>query len=126
MKLLFDDQRNILLVKFEDALTSGTLEEMYTEVRHFIAAHGMCRGILDFTDVPGVDITSPYIVHKAQDRPLFEGEARVIVASNDLLYGLARMFQLTQKPGDNPSVVRSMQEAYTILNINNDNFNLVG
>ena len=51
------------------------------------------------------------------------GRPRVIVAKQDVMYGLSRMFELIlDSMGGQLHVVRSLNEAYGLLGVNSEDF----
>jgi predicted phosphodiesterase len=57
----FDRNHKILLVRFGGALTRQALESMVRAAREFVAVHGNCDGIVDFSAVEKVDVDVAYL-----------------------------------------------------------------
>jgi len=74
--------------------------------------------LADFTKVAKVDLSTDGIHHLARRNPFGGGSKRAFVAPMDLMYGLARMFQiLTDDHPDELTVFRDMQEARKYLSL---------
>lgn len=123
-RLFYDSERNILLTQFSGELNEQNLDAMTAAVQEFMQQHGLCHGLLDYTDVTSINLSAQFVMQRAEKKSMAYGMTRVFVAPSDLNYAWCRMFQITQDVthGDAPHVVRSMREAYAILNIDTDNF----
>ena len=123
-RFFYDSGRNILLTRFRGVLNEENLEALTDTVRRFVQQHGPCHGLLDYTDVTGIDLSPSLVVQRAERKSISHGMVRVFVAPSDLNYAWCRMFQITQDVthDDKPFVVRTMQEAYDILGIDTPNF----
>ena len=75
--------------------------------------------IIDFSAVTSANVSTNFIRVLAQERPLFDREARqIIVAPQAHIFALARMAQiLRERQLPNIQVVRSLHEACAILGI---------
>lgn len=74
--------------------------------------------LADFTKVTLVDLSADAIHHLAERNPFGLGSKRAFVAPMNLMYGLARMFQmLTDDHPDELTVFRDMQEARKYLSL---------
>ena len=125
IQLLYNDEQNVILARLTGPLVDQTIQDVCVTLEQFVDAHPKCQGILDFTGVTDVNLSAMIITEKAQNKPIFRGEQRVIVAPTDLLYAMSRMFQLVQDSsdsGEHTEVVHTMQEAYDILGISRDDF----
>ena len=120
----FDPVNNILRYTWDGNLTDEVLFEGDAAGRRLLAARPPCRGILDFSKVTAVAASSQTIKGIASRAPAYGvGQAVVLVAPKDVIYGLSRMFVLLgeeKRPG--VCVVRTMQEAYDLLKIDSPQF----
>lgn len=75
--------------------------------------------IIDFSAVTSANVSTNFIRVLAQERPLFDREARqIIVAPQAHIFALSRMAQiLRERQLPNIQVVRSLHEACAILGI---------
>jgi hypothetical protein len=68
--------------------------------------------LADFTEVSDVKVTSACIQEMTLLNPFGAGARRVLIAPTPILYGLARMYELTKmKSDDEVMVVRDVAEA---------------
>jgi len=94
---------------------------------NFTASHPPCRGIWDLSHVTDFTVSGAGIPELAA-RPsiIAAGYVRVIVAPLDLLFGMARMFQLlSDDTRPELQVVRTMDEAYRLLSVETPEFSPV-
>lgn len=112
----FDAKNNILRVTIKDHFTDEILREIYAAMTEY-AASQPCRGIVDFSEVTAFEASSDAIRNLARGEPAFPaGYMRIIVSPKDLIYGMARMFQiLGEKTRRDLHVVRTLDEAYHLL-----------
>lgn len=120
----FDSRNNILRGTLEGSMTGARLLEFYTAATKFMASHPPCRGILDFSHVTEFEVSSDAIRQVAAAAPVFPpGHMRIMVIPQTFIYGLARMFQiLTESTRPELHVVRTMEEAYSLLDVESPDF----
>jgi len=129
----FDRSNGILRCKFEGVITDESLRECRQEARKYLAVTNAGVGILDFSNVASFSVSSQLVRGLALLPPVMPGPGpRFIVAPSTHIYGMARMFQelrsLQQHGSDAPQevqVVRSVDEAYTLLKVRELHFELV-
>ena len=91
---------------------------MQAAVKRFTAAHGLCHGIIDLSAVTKADVSSDFLASLARRGAVLTGQKRILVAPQDEIFGLSRMFGLHQAAtGDEPTIVRTLQRAYAVLGI---------
>jgi len=105
-------------------MTGAILLEYYAAATKYMATHPPCRGILDFSQVTEFEVSSTAIRQVAAAAPAFPaGYMRVLVVPKDFIYGLARMFQiLTEDTRPELQVVRTLEEAYRLLQVESPEF----
>jgi len=126
----FDRSNGILRCKFEDDVTDECLRECHQKARKYVAVTDAGVGILDFSNVASFSVSSQLVRGLALLPPVMPGPGpRFIVAPSTHIYGMARMFQelrlLHQHGSDAPQeiqVVRSVDEAYTLLKVREPHF----
>ena len=120
----FDPVNNILRYSWDGNLTDEVLVESDAAGRRVLAARPPCRGILDFSKVTKVDVSSQTIKRIASRPPAYGlGQVVVLVAPKDVVYGLSRMFAtLGEEKRPKMHVVRTMEEAYHLLEIDSPQF----
>lgn len=123
---LHDHGNNVLLVRYGRDLTRETIDGVFAAARRFVAAHGDCSAIADFSNVEHVDVDLTYWRSLGEVSRVMRNTKRVLVAPQDTVFGMIRMYGLRQaNRGDEPMVVRTLQEAYDLLGIKTPDFRLV-
>ena len=120
----FDAKNNILRGTVHGPMTGAILLDFYAAATEYMASHPPCRGILDFSKVTEFEVSAHAIRQVAAAPPAFPtGYMRVIVVPIDFIFGLARMFQmLGEKTRPDLHVVRTLDEAYRLLQIESPEF----
>jgi hypothetical protein len=119
----FDHGHKVLLVRFGRALTKDGLDSLVAAARDFAASWGSCSGIIDFSAVEQVDLDVPYLRSFGASVRVMRGAQRILVAPQDHVFGVLRMYGLHQASlGDEPMVVRTLQEAFDLLGLKNPDF----
>lgn len=123
----FDPVNNILRYTWDGNLTDEVLLEGDANGRKLLAARPPCRGILDFSRVTRVDASSQTIQRIASKPPAYgSGQAVVLVAPEDVVFGLSRMFvTLGETKRPRVQVVRTMDEAYRLLKVDSPQFSAI-
>src|SRR5579863_9415732 len=125
--LEFDAKNNILRGSLDGRVTDASLLDSYAAAARTAKAHSRCRGIWDCSGVTEFDVSSGTIRALAERSPIISaGCMRVVVASQDLLFGMMRMLQiLSEKSRPELHVVRTIDEAYRLLLVESPEFNPV-
>lgn len=125
--LEFDAKNNILRGSLKDRVTDAILLESYAEAARFAKSRPPCRAIWDFSEVTDFDVSSHTIRKLVGTPPIVaRGYMRVVVAPNDFLFGMMRMLQiLSEQSRPELHVVRTMAEAYRLLQIESPEFSVV-
>ena len=112
--LLFDRKHRVLLVKFGHVLTRQLLEAMVQAAREFAGVHGSRSSTS----------TSPICAPTAGSPRVMAGARRILVAPDDEMFGIARLYGLHQSTsqGEEPMVVRSLKAAYDLLDLKDPDF----
>ncbi|BCA56471.1 hypothetical protein W02_36110 [Nitrospira sp. KM1] len=121
----FDPTHRILRVKFEGRATDDDLKTVYRYGQENVGRFDPQAGITDFSGVTAVAFSSQTMRELASSKPIMPDKSRpvVFVAPTLDLFGMARMFEL--QGGDarpNLHVVRTEEEAYQILNVDQPRF----
>ncbi|MGA9979012.1 MAG: hypothetical protein WBQ08_10330 [Candidatus Sulfotelmatobacter sp.] len=122
----FDARSAVLRVTVEGVVTDKSLLECYATVTKYFASHPPCRGILLFSHTK-FEVSSNVVKRLASGASAFPaGFMRVFVTPTDVVYGTARMFQiLAEKSRPDLHVVRTLEEAYKLLQLESPEFNPV-
>ena len=122
--LEYDQSNNTVRLTFEGSITPDDIGGgAYNTLRSFVASRPPCKGIADFSNVKVVEVASRMIQDRARLPPVLGGQLFVIVAPEDHLFGLSRMFSLhAERTRPHIHVVRRMDEAYRLLGIETPEF----
>ena len=120
----FDAENNVLRGTLDGRVTDAILFDCYTVAAGYAASHPQCRGIWNFSDVTEFEASS-HAMRQVEERPpiIQAGYMRVIVASQDVPFGMMRMLQiLSDKSRPELHVVRTLDEAYRLLLVESPKF----
>jgi hypothetical protein len=120
----FDARNSILRVTLQGRVTDAVILDTYAAVARYVASHPPCRGITDISEVEEFEVSSNTIRQLAEKPPAFPtADMRILVAPKAHVYGMARMFQiLGGKTRPNLHIVRTMDEAYSLLQVESPEF----
>src|SRR5271168_2821800 len=114
----FDPGNKVLLVRVEGQLTDELLAELYPTLRKQSRATDARAGIVDFSSVTEVALTSAFLREMAKQEPAMVDATRprIIVAPAAAAFGMSRMFQmLGESTRPLLEVVRTLDEALVAL-----------
>jgi hypothetical protein len=118
-----DAKNNLLRVTLAGRITDAILFDGYAAMGKYLAVHPFCHSIAAFSLVTRADFSSEAVRQVAAAPPLPTAALRILVAPMDSVYGMARMFQiLGEKTRPNFHVVRTMNEAYSLLQVKSPEF----
>ena len=125
-----DRENKILLMRFlERRLTDESLAEVYASLREYAIATEPHAVIADFSAAIQVEVSVDFIRQLAREEPAVPraGErGRIAVFSDDVGFGMARMFQtLGESTRPLLHVVRSLDEALEALGVESAQFELL-
>jgi hypothetical protein len=117
--LSLDEAHRILTIRFEGIVTDDVLLHRYQQVRQWVAVHGYFPSISDFSDVASFEVTPVGVRELAAQSPLVpDGFLRVVVAPQDEVYGMTRMFEiLGSETRNSVYVFHSLAEAYQLMGV---------
>jgi hypothetical protein len=83
------------------------------------AGHSILTNICDFSTVTSFEVSASKVRQLAANEPLVpDGNLRIIVAPQDLIFGYARMYEISgSNTRDHVHVVRTLAEAYRLLDV---------
>jgi hypothetical protein len=116
----FDPGNKVLMVRVEGRLTDQLLAEVLLAIRKYSTATDPRAGIVNFSAVTEVEISSGVIRELARQEPVMldASRPRVIVAPGEVMFGLSRMFQLAgERTRPLLDVVRTLDEALALLGV---------
>ncbi len=120
----FDARNNILRVALEGRLTDAMLLDISEAVARVTKSHLAFRGIADTTNVTEYEVSSDGIRRIAALLPSSPAaNLWIAITPMDHAYGMTRMFQmLSEKDHPNFHVVRTLDEAYRLLDVKSPEF----
>lgn len=123
--LEFDPENKIFHAKFHGPVTDESIKHFYNTIAARVSANDFRASIADFSEATSFHVTLNTIRELAALTPADpEGSRpRVIVAPTNLVFGLARMFQIIgQATRPNLHVVRKLSDAFAFLGIDTPRF----
>jgi hypothetical protein len=124
----FDSSNRILRCRFEGDVTDESLKECYEVAGKYAALTDPGVGIVDFSNVDSLRVSSQTVRDLARRTPGMPGSRpRFLVAPSSHMYGLARMFQeVGSEARPHVHVVRSVDEVYALIGVPEPQFEPVG
>jgi hypothetical protein len=125
VRLLFEPRHNVMLAEFSGVLTLADLARGDMLAAGLMARRGeVMPGILDFSRVDRIDISSEQVSGRGQQPQMKRGQRRILVATTSEAYGLGRMFAAFQAAQGNvePEIARNLQDAYSRLGLEDPRF----
>lgn len=116
----FDPANGVLRCRVEGRVTDGLLKDLYARATEYVAEKPPRAGIMDFSGVTGIQVTTETIRLLAKAPPVMRdmNSPRFIIATAPKAFGMARMFELIgQHSRPNLHVVRSLEAACAILGV---------
>ena len=117
--LHIDREAGIVYSTFYGDVDTAELVEQVAAIRRHSDFDPQFRELIDASNVTSFDVSSDEVRDLAiQPAPFAPSARRVLVASEDLVFGLARMFQIfggEQRP--HFEVVRTLEQAYQLLGL---------
>ena len=103
----------------EGELTDDALLDAWSQAMTIAASLPPYKTLVDLSGVTSVHISSSVVASLSQSPPFQPDQPpRVLVATRDVTFGMARMFQMrSEGTRVNLHVVRSIEEAYRVLGI---------
>jgi hypothetical protein len=109
----------ILAIRFDGWLSDEVLLAFYAAAPRHIESHDVGAGIVDFSGVSGLRVSTDAIDQIAHLPAVFvDTIPRFVIAPSELTFGLARMFEMmSEQKSKGLLVVRSLGEAYAALGV---------
>lgn len=118
----FDPTNKILRCSRRGRVTDALIFEVYSEAQRLLESRAPCRGIDDLSAVTEFAVSTDTIKKLADKSAFSVLEVLVIVAPQAHLYGLSRMYSILTEATRRVQVVRTMEEAYSLLGVSSPNF----
>ena len=122
--LSFDSNHRVLLAQFAGVLSTEDIEGFDKALAAFVSRHGFARGIFDFSSVQANAVPRSFLVWRARLPQILLGQERVIVAPQQEIYELARVYAAQQRDFGNiqGQIVRTLADAYLALDLRQADF----
>ena len=112
-----DARSNTYLARFSDTLTLEDFAAFDFATLACRALHGPTAGLMDFSRVDEVRVSSAQMVSRGVAPQIMTGQQRAIVADG-MLFGMMRMFGAYQSRDNvEPMIMRTLPEAYKALGL---------
>ena len=118
----FDPVNKILRCSRRGRVTDALLFEVYSEAQRLLESRSPCRGIDDLSAVTEFAVSADTIKKLADKSSFSLLEVLVIVAPQAHLYGMSRMYSILTEATRRVQVVRTMEEAYSLLGVSSPQF----
>jgi hypothetical protein len=121
----FDTTNRILRARFLGRVTDDDLRNMYRFGQENVARFDPLSGITDFSEATAVAFSPQTMRDLARTKPIMPDPSRpvIFIAPTPDLFGMGRLFELEGADSrPNLRVVRTAEEAYEILNVQDPQF----
>src|SRR6476660_4758153 len=121
----FDTNNRILRARFIGRVTDDELRDVYRFGQENVARFDQLSGITDFSEVTAVAFSPQTMRDLARIKPIMPDPTRpvIFIAPAPDLFGMGRIFELEGADSrPNLRVVRTAEEAYEILNVQDPHF----
>ena len=121
----FDGNNRILRARFIGRVTDDDLRNMYRFGQENVARFDPLSGITDFSEATAVAFSPQTMRDLARTKPIMPDPSRTVIfiAPTPDLFGMGRLFELEGADSrPNLRVVRTAEEAYEILNVQDPQF----
>jgi len=124
----FDPKNRVLRGRFEWLVTDQIITEFYARIAGYVARILPRAAIVDFSAVTSVRASSSTMLILAKSEPIMKEPKTImiVIAPGEQSFGMSRMFQMLGE-STRPSLrlVRSQEEAFAMLGIQDARFELV-
>jgi hypothetical protein len=122
--LAFDGRHRVLRSTIIGVLSSDLLEAWEQAVVGFTAQRGYSHGLIDFSQVAAIAVPLSRLASRGRQPQICPGWERIVVAPRtDLVQWVSAFGAYQSSAGHRPPiVVRSMEEAYRVLDLTDPEF----
>jgi hypothetical protein len=126
-ELAFHPKGRVLLIFMGSTVTKASAVAAQAAVRCFLAAEGPCSIIANLSGVEREELPGDFIRSLARTpSAIASGEWLILVAPQNVMYGLCRMFHLWRDEAENHKIVRTLDEGCALLGVKPEDFQVVG
>ena len=114
----YDAGNRLLAVRVTGAFTDAAMRRCYDAVAEELPRHDVRAAMLDLSAASEFNLSADAVRGMSRLAPLLPDPLpKYIVATQDHMFGMARMFQITSRGRDTLQIVRTPQEVYTSLGL---------
>ena len=115
----YDAANEVFVVRMYGAITDDVFKASYAATPNYLEGRRIRAALMDLSGVDSYEVSSVAVRDVSRLPPLFpDPTPRWVVAPQDHIFGMARMFQMLSPSGrDMLHVVRSMHEALQAMGI---------
>ena len=120
----YDAGHELFVVRMYGRITDDTFKASYAATPQYLERRNIRAALMDLSDVESYEVSSAAMRDVSRLPPLFpDPTPRWVVAPQDHIFGMARMFQMLSPSGrDMLHVVRSMRDALQAIGIHTAHF----
>lgn len=120
----YDSAHKVFAVRMHGIVTDEIFKACYAATPAEVQGRDVVAALMDLSDVDRYDVSANTVREVSRLPPLFpDPTPRWVIATQDHIFGMARMFQMTSPGGrDMLHVVRSIGDAYAALGIASPQF----
>jgi len=119
----YDAAHMVLAVRVTGTFTDEVMKACYQAMAGQVAAREIRAALLDLSAAGRVDVSADAVRGMSKLAPLLPDPLpKYIVATQDHIFGMARMFQITSHGRDMLHVVRSREDVYAALGLDTPRF----
>ena len=114
----YDAAHMVLAIRVTGVFTDEIMKACYQAMAGQIGVREIRAAFLDLSAAGAVDVSADAVRGMSKLAPLLPDPIpKYIVATEDHIFGMARMFQITSRGRDTLQIVRSRQDVYTSLGL---------
>ena len=114
----YDAANRVLAVRVTGTFTDATMKALYAGISDQVRQRNVRAALLDLTATAHFDVSAEAVRQMSSLTPLLPDPIpKYIIAAQDHMFGMARMFQITSRGRDALRIVRSAQDVYSELGL---------
>ena len=122
----YEARHAVIAVRFGSALTDALCVRFYREAPRYLAGQSVRAVLIDFSAVTAFDVSVQTVRHLGGLRALLPGPVpRVVIAPQDVAFGLLRLFQHIAIEKRQLQVYRTAEAASDALGLNDAHFEVL-
>ena len=119
----YDAGNRLLAVRVIGAFTDSAMRRCYDAIADEIRKRDVRAAFLDLSAASEFNLSADAVRGMSRLAPLLPDPLpKYIVANQDHMFGMARMFQITSRDRDALQIVRTSQEVYSSLGLQTPSF----